>query len=65
MYMKAGNAAYRTSTGLTRLKTVKLSPRMAEKASWIDSPCLSPADILHEHHYIRVVEVPGCVSPNC
>jgi len=52
MYINAGNAAYRISTGFTRLNNIKFSISYNRKTSSVGSLRNVPTDILHEHHNV-------------
>ena len=67
MYINAGKAAYRVSAAdsINSALKVNLNARMMEKTDRVDLLCLTATDILHEHHYIRLVQLPVRVSSNC
>ena len=64
MYMNAGKAAYSVSTGFTRLHEVKFSCSYNKRTNSGYSLSYRATDILHERHYIRLIEVATCINSN-
>ena len=64
MYISAGNAAYSVSTAFIRLDKIKFSMSHDRKRTRVNSLREIASDILHKHHYVRLIKSTILIDSN-